>query len=98
MAEDKILTLHPDANKLGVNIDRRKYDAVKAFIQSALREKTYSFQQLKTKALNELPAQIDGAPAWYLTVVKLDLEARGEKICCRKPGGQVIRISECMPD
>ncbi len=84
---DKIKTLHPDPAKQGVNIDRAKYDLVKAGIINVLTEN----EKMKPKALfsgvaESLKGQMDGSIAWYTVSVKLDMEARGEVEHDRKKG------------
>jgi len=77
MTEERIMTLHP-AGKAGVSIDREKYETVAGAIRTALSEKVLTFQEL-TEAVNaDLTGNFDGSISWYVTTVKLDLEARGE--------------------
>ena len=75
--EEKILTRHPQ-NKKGVNISKKKYDQIVAFILEAL-EKTdrMSFSDMGDLAVETLSGKFDGSILWYFTTVKLDLEARG---------------------
>lgn len=73
---DRIMTLHPDPSKAGVNIDRGRYDLVRAAILDALSKGHLTFRQL-TDAVRELLPAFDGSVSWYVTTVKLDLEARG---------------------
>ncbi|UZO79686.1 hypothetical protein NBT05_12065 [Aquimarina sp. ERC-38] len=74
---EKILTLHPDGKK-GVNIALAKYEIIKKYIISILKkEGTLTYQDLNTRAINELTPTFDGKVGWYLVTVKLDLEARG---------------------
>ncbi len=75
---EKILTLHPDASKKGVNISRDKYDLVRGGIQHVLTE-TPSMKPMKMfEAVAEhLKGQMEGSISWYAVTVKLDMEARG---------------------
>lgn len=73
--EEKILTLHPEG-KEGVNIDRNKYDAVRGAILDILAEYPgATFQELTEKVDHRLD-NFQGSVPWYVTTVKLDLEAR----------------------
>ncbi len=85
--EERINTLHPE-NKSGVNIRRDKYDMVRGAIKSALSGGVeITFSDL-TVTVNEKLADIfDGSIPWYVTTVKLDMEARGliERVKGSKP-------------
>jgi hypothetical protein len=77
MAE-KIMTLHPKG-KQGVNIDKEKYDTVRRSILKSLG--TYgelTFTEPTENVRRSLEESFDGSINWYVTTVKLDLEARGE--------------------
>ena len=74
---EKILTLHPQG-KAGVNISKEKYDVIKAAIVDVLRRQgTLSHTELTNQVDAALSGNFDGSVAWYVTTVKLDLEARG---------------------
>ncbi|MDX1416651.1 MAG: hypothetical protein R3293_20795 [Candidatus Promineifilaceae bacterium] len=76
MAE-KILTRHPE-NKQGVNIDKNKYDAIRKAILDALNvHQEIRFKDLADAVDQELEGNFVGSIPWYVTTVKLDLEARG---------------------
>jgi hypothetical protein len=78
-AQETILTLHPDPTKHGVRMDKAKYDRVRAAILENLREfGPLTFTELGELVADQLGADFDGSVSWYFTVVKLDLEARGE--------------------
>ena len=71
------MTLHPQG-KAGVNILKRRYDQVKAYIIKKLgQSETITFDKLADLSEEELQPQFDGKVLWYLVTVKLDLEARG---------------------
>ncbi|MDH5606358.1 MAG: hypothetical protein OEY93_05680 [Anaerolineae bacterium] len=75
---DKIMTQHPDPSKQGVNIDLLKYNQMRDAILAVLSEfEEITFKELLTAVSQRLP-DFQGAAGWYITVVKLDLEARGE--------------------
>lgn len=76
MNETKIMTLHP-SGKQGVNILLRRYEVMKTFILSKLKEHSeISFDDLNDLAVKELSESFDGKVVWYMVTVKLDLEAR----------------------
>ncbi len=84
---EKIKTLHPDPGKQGVNIDRSKYDLVRAGIFHVLG-KTGTMKPMKMfdAVADHLAGQMDGSIQWYAVSVKLDMEARGEIAHDRKKG------------
>lgn len=83
MEKDKILTLHPKGKK-GVNISIAKYEQIKNFILETLTfEQEITFENLTELAIVRLAGNFDGSVLWYITTVKLDLEAR--KIIERVP-------------
>ena len=75
--EEKILTLHPDG-KQGVNISKEKYETIRQAILSIIEEqKETLFKDLPAEVERKLEKDFDGSISWYVTTVKLDLEARG---------------------
>jgi hypothetical protein len=71
------LVLHPQG-KAGVNILRRRYETIKDFIISTIKEYgTITYEDLNDLAIKKLSATFDGKITWYIVTVKLDLEARG---------------------
>lgn len=74
--QDKILTLHPEG-KNGVNIDRSKYDAIKDAIVKILTEHPGTTFSELTESIDRQMPDFQGSIPWYVTSVKLDLEARG---------------------
>lgn len=76
--KDTIRTLHPE-KKQGVNISKEKYDIIRKAILSTLRkQKEMSFRNLSHAVEKEVNGTFEGSVTWYVTTVKLDLEARGE--------------------
>ena len=77
MKDERILTLHPEGKK-GVNIQRSKYDPVRAAMLASLRaaggELTHGELM---KAVSERLTEFGGSVTWYAETVKLDLIARG---------------------
>ena len=78
MDEEKFLTLHPEEGKQGVNISRAKYEMIRQAILRAIRSQgTISYQGLVSLVEYNLRNRFEGSVPWYVTTVKLDLEARG---------------------
>lgn len=76
--KDKIRTLHPE-KKQGVNISREKYDIIRNAILCVLQtQKEITFMKLSRAVEKEVNGNFDGSVTWYVTTVKLDMEARGE--------------------
>ena len=93
--DEKIQTLHPDPGKQGVRIDRGKYELVAQAIQEIIRQQgEISFNGLMQAVNERLQGKMAGSISWYVTTVKLDLEARG--VIARVPGAkpQRLRLSE----
>ncbi|MBD3257770.1 hypothetical protein GF377_05000 [candidate division GN15 bacterium] len=88
----KILTKHPQG-KQGVRIDMDKYDTIKGAIERELKAAgELTFQDLTAKVDQRLKGKFDGSVGWYVTTVKLDLEARKkiERVGSKSP--QVLRL------
>ena len=76
--KDKIRTLHPE-KKQGVNISKEKYDVIRNAILCVLQSrKEITFMNLSRAVEKEVNGTFDGSVTWYVTTVKLDMEARGE--------------------
>jgi hypothetical protein len=76
--KDTIRTLHPE-KKQGVNISKEKYEIIRKAILSILRaNKEMTFMKLSRAVEKEVNGNFEGSVTWYVTTVKLDLEARGE--------------------
>lgn len=89
--DEKILTLHPDPGKQGVRIERARYDWVAQAILDALGERgEITFMELVQEFEAKLQSRFQGSIPWYVTTVKLDLEARGKIV--RLPGSQPQRL------
>lgn len=75
---DEIMTQHPEG-KQGVNISRDKYDLVREAILEAFKDGSdLTFGGLSERVETILEGRFEGSIMWYLTTIKLDLEARGE--------------------
>ena len=73
----RIRTLHPE-KKQGVNISREKYEIICEAILAALNEhKEMTFMKLSRAVEKQVHGHFEGSVTWYVTTVKLDLEARG---------------------
>jgi len=93
--EEKIMTRHPDPGKSGVNISRQKYDAIRAATLDAIGARgEITFKDLTQNVRTGLADRFDGSISWYVTTVKLDLEARGliERVPKSRP--QRLRLVE----
>lgn len=91
--EEKILTLHPEVGKRGANISRAKYDMIRQAILDAIRSQgAISFQGLVSLVEYNLRNRFEGSIPWYITTVKLDLEARGEIERIPGSGEQKLRM------
>ncbi len=76
--KDMIRTLHPE-KKQGVNISKEKYEIIRKAILSTLRShKEMTFMNLSRAVEKEVNGNFEGSVTWYVTTVKLDLEARGQ--------------------
>ncbi len=73
---ERIMTLHPDG-KAGVNIRKQQYDTIKEAILAVISERgEVFFKELPTAVDEQLNHNFGGSISWYVTTVKLDLEAR----------------------
>lgn len=76
--KDTIRTLHPQ-KKHGVNISKEKYEIIRKAILTTLRaQKEITFMGLSRAVEKQVGNKFEGSVMWYVTTVKLDLEARGE--------------------
>lgn len=89
---ETVMTLHPEG-KQGVAIDGAKYRTIRDAIVEALEESdTLTFSELTESIRADYEESFDGSIPWYVTTVKLDLEARNiiERIDGRSP--QQLRL------
>jgi hypothetical protein len=92
---DRIMTRHPELGKSGVNVDRQKYYVIREVILESMRaHDEITFKDLVRDVRRKLEGTFDGSISWYVTTVKLDLEARGiiERIPNSRP--QRLRLVE----
>lgn len=91
--KDTIRTLHPE-KKQGVNISREKYEIICEAIMATLRgHKEMTFMNLSRAVEKRVNGNFEGSVNWYVTTVKLDLEARGviKRVHHSRP--QLLRIA-----
>ncbi|MBN8208134.1 hypothetical protein JI666_05190 [Bacillus sp. NTK071] len=75
--EDRIQLLHPNEKEMP-SINKEKYNLVKKTILDIIKENNIiTFKNLSKESSHRLNGILDGSPSWYVTSVKLDLEARG---------------------
>jgi hypothetical protein len=92
MAKDMIRTLHPE-KKQGVNISRDKYEIIRKTIFTILKQnKEMPFMKLSRAVEKEVRGTFDGSVTWYVTTVKLDMEARGEVRRVPNSRPQLVRL------
>ena len=93
---ERFLTLHPDPGKQGVNINRARYEVVREAITASIQEHgTITFKVLTKEIGRRLAGKFSGSVTWYVTTVKLDLEARG--IIARVPGSRPQQLVLAQP-
>jgi len=96
---ERILTLHPDPAKQGTNIAKPKYDMIRrAILESVRKHSEITFQELARAVCKRVQDRFEGSVTWYVTTVKLDLEARGliERIPHSRP--QRIHLADKSQD
>lgn len=92
--KETIRTLHPE-KKQGVKISREKYDIIRKAILSTLnKQKEISFMNLSRAVEKEVNGTFDGSVMWYVTTVKLDLEARGEVKRVPNSRPQLVKLAK----
>ena len=90
--KDTVKTLNPE-KKQGVNISKEKYDIIRKSIMSVLRaNKEMTFMKLSRAVEKEMRGDFEGSVMWYVTTVKLDLEARGEIKRVPNSRPQLVRL------
>jgi hypothetical protein len=90
---ETIRTLHPE-KKQGVNISREKYDVIRSAILCVLqKQKEITFMNLSRAVEKQVNGNFEGSVTWYVTAVKLDMEARGEikRVTHSRP--QLVRLA-----
>ena len=90
---ERLLTLHPDPGKTGVNIDAGKYEVIRSAILGLLANGPAGFSDLVHALERDLEGRFDGSIPWYVVTVKLDLEARGLIERIPKTSPQQLRLA-----
>ena len=93
---DTIRTLHPE-KKQGVNISREKYEVIRNAILGVLqaqKHKEMTFMRLSHAVEKEVNGRFDGSVMWYVTTVKLDMEARGEIKRVQNSRPQLVKLAQ----
>ena len=91
--KDTIRTLHPE-KKQGVKISRQKYEIIRKAILCVLEsQKEITFMNLSRAVEKEVNGNFEGSVTWYVTTVKLDLEARGQIKRVHHSRPQLVRLA-----
>lgn len=91
--DERILTQHPEAGKQGTRISKAKYDVIREAILETLRARgELTFTELTEVVKEKLAGTFEGSIPWYVTTVKLDLEARQEIERIPKSKPQRLRV------
>ena len=91
--KDMICTLHPEKKK-GVNISMEKYEIIrKAILITLNARKEMTFMDLSRAVEKQVNGNFEGSVMWYVTTVKLDLEARGEIKRVQNSRPQLVRLA-----
>ena len=92
--KDLVRTLHPQ-KKQGVNINREKYEIIRKAIIAVLKtQKEITFMNLSRAVEKEVGKKFEGSVMWYVTTVKLDLEARGEIKRVTNSRPQLVKLAK----
>ncbi len=90
--KDMIRTLHPEKKK-GVNISKEKYEIIRKAILATLNaQKEMTFMDLSRAVEKQVNGNFEGSVMWYVTTVKLDLEARGVIKRVQNSRPQLVRL------
>jgi len=91
--KETIRTLHPQ-KKQGVKISKEKYEMIRKAILCVLEtKKEISFMNLSRAVEKEVNGNFEGSVTWYVTTVKLDLEARGQIKRVRNSRPQLVKLA-----
>lgn len=92
---DKILTRNPDPKKKGVNIDKDRYDFIRAEILKTLKHEGPLASMKLIAAMDKRlggDVKFGSSIGWYTMAVRLDLEARGEILYDRSTKKPVLTL------
>jgi len=91
--KDTIRTLHPE-KKQGVKISKEKYEIIRNAILCVLQtQKEITFMNLSRAVEKQVNGNFEGSVTWYVTTVKLDLEARGQIKRVTNSRPQLVRLA-----
>ncbi|MYL57913.1 hypothetical protein GLW20_10370 [Virgibacillus halodenitrificans] len=86
--------LHPEGKK-GARVQVDKYAQIKSLMLQVIEEKgTIAYKKLTEEMNTRLKGKFDGSITWYVTAVKLDLEARGVLGRYQQNNRQHIKLSK----
>ncbi len=88
---ERITTLHPQG-KAGVTIDKAKYELVKEAILAVVADGPVAFVDLNDAVEQRLTQPFEGSLMWYISTIKLDLEARGLVQRQQRGGRQYVAL------
>lgn len=78
-ADEYFQPVNPDPTMPPVQIDKNKYELMRAIILGNLREYgPMTFRELADLIRNQVHDEFGTSAMWYFSTVKLDLAARGE--------------------
>lgn len=78
-ADDFLVAINPDPMQHSVHIQKAKYDVVReAILENLLEYGPMTFKQLGEMVEAQLQDVFDDPVKWYYTVVRQDMEVRGE--------------------
>ncbi len=78
-SDEFVLTINPDPTKYSVRIERAKYELVReAILENLFEYGPMTFSQLGELVEDQLRQDFADTVKWYYTVVRQDMEVRGE--------------------
>jgi len=78
-ADDFLVAINPDPMQHSVRIEKAKYDTMReAILGNLLEHGPMTFKQLGEMVEAQLQGVFDGPVKWYYTIVRQDMEVRGE--------------------
>lgn len=93
---ETITALHPDPEKQGTRVTKTTYEAYRAALFKVIptSEEGVFYAALSQAVVPHLDADLvaSTSPSWWVTTVKLDMEARGEVERVPGKGKQRVRL------
>lgn len=95
---EMVEALHPDPAKAGTRVNRAQYEAYRAALERVIPsdDEGVAYAELATLVdpmIADEHRSASGGCGWWVTTVKLDLEARG--VIERVPGVRPQRVRRC---